>query len=168
MHLENIDKARYHRHLRLTFTGIAIALAVLALAISSFLIAVFSSPGASNFWFNLVGVAFAAVIVVVILSRLRHHPFLTEVAYVWDLKQLLNRIYRKQRKIEQFADQGDVEAMKVLNFQYRGSKQLYELDDNTITIDGLMLKLRRLEDRMREAGVDISTDNFDPQWLDKF
>ena len=168
MKLQEIDKHRYQKHLRLTFAGIAIVLAILALGISTIMIRLFSTPDESHFWFNLGGVVIAAVIVVKILQSLRQHPFLTEVVYVWDLKQLLNRIYRKQRRIEELAESNDHDAMRVLLFQYRGSKQLYELDDNTITIDSLMLKLRRLETRMQEAGLDTEPDEFDPALLDKF
>ena len=84
------------------------------------------------------------------------------------MKKLLNRIYRKQRKLEVEAEKGDIEAMHILHFQYRGSKQLYELDDNTITIDDLMPKLRSLEHRMQEAGMDTSTASIDIRLLDKY
>ena len=168
MLLKPIDKSRYQRHLRITFAAIAVALAVLAIAIANVLISLLSTPEAAHFWHNFAGVVVAAVIVVLILKRLRNHPFLAEVVYVWDLKQILNRIYRKQRKIEERAEQNDHQAMIVLNFQYQGSRQLYELDDNTLTIDDLSLRSKRLQQRMQEAGVDTSTELFEVTMLDNF
>jgi hypothetical protein len=168
MQLTAIDKSRYRKHLNLVFTGIVIALVVITLAASTLYIRYFSTPEAPHFFHNLAGVITAVVIVVSLLTRLRSHPFMREVVYVWDLKQQLNRIYRKQRKLEAAVEHGDREAMIILNFQYRGSKQLYELDDNTITIDALMSKIRMLDKRMQDAGLSVSTDAFEPAMLDKF
>jgi len=90
------------------------------------------------------------------------------VVYVWDLKQILNKIYRKQRKIESKVEENNHYAMIIMNFQYRGSKQLYELDDNTITIDELNRKIKHLDKRMQTVGLNLSTDLFDPEMLDRF
>jgi hypothetical protein len=168
MQLTDIDKARYSRHFKLTFAAIAIALAVLSITISTIMIRLFSTEHEPHFWFNLGGVVIAAIIVFQVLKKLRHHPFLYEVAYVWDLKQQLNRIARKQRKLEELAEGNDADAMRILLFQYRGSKQLYELDDNTITIDELIPRLKRLEKRMQEAGLDISTVSIETSRLDRY
>ena len=168
MKLKEIDKSRYSKHLKLVFACIVIALLAITLGVSALIIQLFSTPEADHFWFNLAGVVVAAVIVVFVLQKLRQHPFLLEVVYVWDLKQMLNRIYRKQRKIEPKIEENDHDAMIIMNFQYRGSKQLYELDDNTITIDNLVFKLKALEERMQKAGLSTSTDEFTPDLLDQF
>lgn len=168
MKLKEIDKNRYSKHLKIVFACIVVALLVLTLGASTLLIYFFSTPEASHFWHNLAGVAVAAVIVVFVLNKLRRHPYLTEVVYVWDLKQMLNRIYRKQRKIEAKVEENDHEAMIIMNFQYKGSKQLYQLDDNTITIDDLLFKLKSLEARMQQAGMSLSTETFDPDLLNRF
>ena len=117
MQLQAIDKARYQRHLRIVFAGIVALLVIITLAASTAFIRFFSTPEASHFMHNLAGVGVAAGIVVFILTRLRNHPFLQEVVYIWDLKQQLNRIYRKQRKVEAALEQNDVEAMHIMNFQ---------------------------------------------------
>ena len=103
-----------------------------------------------------------------VLQRFRQHSFMHEVVYVWDLKQNLNRIYRKQRKVEAKVEEGDQEAMIIMNFQYRGSKQLYELDDNTITMEGLLDKIRVHEQRAEALGMRFSTVAFDPDMLSKY
>jgi hypothetical protein len=92
---------------------------------------------------------------------------------VWDLKQILNKIYRKQKKIEVQLEEAKIkqdqhDAMIIMNFQYRGSKQLYELDDNTITMAELNSKIKQLDKRMLAAGLSLSTDAFDVEMLDRF
>ncbi len=168
MQLINIDKSRYSKHLKIVFAGIAIALLAITLAASTLIIQLFGTEGASHFWFNLAGVAIAAATVVFILTKLRHHPFMLEAVYVWDLKQILNKIYRKQKKIEAKIEEDQHNAMIIMNFQYRGSKQLYELDDNTITMVELNSKIAQLDKRMLAAGLSLSTDAFDVEMLDRF
>jgi len=146
----------------------AAALLIITLGTSTLFIDLFSSPEASHFLHNLAGVAAAAAIVIFVLNKLRQHPFMFEVIYVWDLKQQLNRIYRKQHKIEAVVEDNDHDAMIIMNFMYRGSKQLYELDDNTITMEGLLSKIRLLDKRMEAAGLDLSTDSYEPAMLDRF
>jgi hypothetical protein len=144
------------------------ALVVLSLGTSTLFIYLFSTPEVEHFWFNLAGVAAAALIILVTLQQFRRHPFMLEVVYVWDLKQQLNRIYRKQRKVETAVENDDHNAMIILNYLYRGSKQLYELDDNTITMEGLDSRISVLDKRMQAAGLSLSTDSYEPSMLDRF
>jgi hypothetical protein len=168
MKLREIDKIRYRKHLRMVFAGIAVALLIIALSFSTLIIHLFSTPEVSHFWHNLAGVAVAAVIVAYGLNKIRQHPFMAEVIYIWDLKQQLNRIYRKQRKIEVDLGRSDHDAMIIMNYMYRGSKQLYLLDDNTITMEDLLIKIKILDDRMQEAGLSTSTDSYSPAMLERF
>lgn len=168
MQLIEIDKSRYRKHLRIVFIATALVLLALTLAVSTLIIQLFGVEGESHFWFNLLGVAIAAATVVFILMKLRHHAFMEEVVYVWDLKQILNKIYRKQKKIEEKMDAGNQQAMIVMNFQYRGSKQLYLLDDNTITLTELNSKIAQLDKRLLAAGLSLSTDTFDIAMLGSF
>ena len=168
MQLREIDKTRYRKHLRLVFAGMAAVLIIIAISTSALLINLFSTPEASHFMHNLAGVVIAAFFVGFVLTKLRQHPFMFEVVYVWDLKQQLNRISRKQRKIEAAADEGNHDAMIIMNYLYRGSKQLYLLDDNTITMEDLAVKIEVLGSRMEAAGLSLSTDLYDPSMLEKF
>ena len=58
--------------------------------------------------------------------------------------------------------------MIIMNYMYRGSKQLYELDDNTITMGTLNSKINVLDSKMKDAGISTSTDAYDPAMLDRF
>jgi len=168
MKLRTIDKSRYSKHYRILFVVIVLALVVISLSSSALLIGFFSTPDDSNFVLNLAGVVVAALLVSYGVYRFRHHPFMDEVVYVWKLKQQLNRIYRKQRKIEPLIDEQNHDAMVIMNYFYQGSKQLYELDDNTITLDNLAIKFNHLNDSIEQAGLKLSTDDYDPGMLARF
>ena len=166
MRLIDIDKKRYRKHLNWVFAGIAVALTAIAIGASAIMIEMFSTPEESHFWLNLAGVVIAVALVVTLLQKLRPHPFMKEVVYVWELKQVLNRIHRRERKLEAAVEAGNPEALIMLNFYYRGSKQLYELDDNLVTMDELVDKIRAHDKRIAEAGLTTDTDAFDPAMLD--
>lgn len=168
MNLIEIDKNRYRKNLRIVFAGIVTALVAISPSSSTLIIKLFSTPDADHFWHNLAGVAFAACVVAITLNKIRHHPFMFEVAYVWNLKKQLNRIYRKQTKIEEKIKDHDHDAMVIMNYMYRGSKQLYELDDNTITMSTLNSQIRALDDKMEKAGISLSTDSYNPAMLERF
>ncbi len=168
MKLKKIDKTLYRNHLRVIFASVALALMVISVATSTLLIYLFSSPEVSHFLYNLAGVVVAAIIVFVVLNKYRQHSYMSEVVYVWDLKQQLNRINRKLRKIEPAVESNDNNAMVIMNFMYRGSKQLYELDDNTITMGSLISKINVLDQRMQDSGLSLQTSAYDPAMLDQF
>ena len=168
MQLQEIDKTTYRKHLRRVFAAIAAALIIITLGASTLFIHLFSTPSVPHFWHNLSGVVFAAAVVAFTLHKLRHLPFMFEVSYIWDLKQQLNRIYRKQNRIEKKVNDNDHNALIIMNYLYRGSKQLYELDDNTITMSELNTRIRVLDKKMEDAGISPSTDAYDPAMLDQF
>lgn len=168
MILKEINKTLYRKRLKVVFVAIALALMAISVPISTLLIYLFSTPEASHFFHNLAGVAAAAIIVYMLLNKFRHHPYLLEVVYVWDLKQALNRISRKLRKIEAAVENNNKHAMIIMNFMHRGSKQLYQLDDNLITMDTLLLNINTLDQRMKDAGLSLSTDAYNPTMLDPF
>ena len=165
MKLKEIDKARYRKHLNIVMISMALALIITAQGTSALFIYLFSEPDASHFYHIMAAVAAAAAIVAYVVNKYRHHPYMVEVVYVWDLKQQLNKIQRKQRKIKPDVERDDKDAMIIMNFMYKGSKQLYELDDNTITIEDLDLLITALDQRMRTAGLSLSTDSFKPEML---
>ena len=153
MQLKEIDKNRYKKHYRIIFAGIAFILLVVAPATSALFIHLFSNPEGSYFFHNLAGVLVGVAIVTFSLNKFRQHPFMVEIMYVWYLKQQLNKIHRKQKKIEAAVEGNNKDTMNIMNFMLYGSKQLYELDDNTITMDDLLIKIQVHDERMKEAGL---------------
>lgn len=159
MQLKTIDKQLYRSRLNIVIVACIASLTVSSLAIAQILIQLFPSESGSNFHWNLLGVVISAIGLVMVLLKLKTHPKMEEVAYVWDLKQALNLIYRKNRKLLAAAKQGNADAMLALQFSYDGSRQLWQLDDNTITMSSLNEAQAQLDRWVEEYGVtlDVST-----------
>ena len=168
MKLRQIDKNRYSKHYKILFAAIVIELIAVSLVSSTLLISWLSSPDESHFILNLVGVVVAVLLVLYAAYRFRDHPFMDEVVYVWNLKKQLNLIYRKQHKIEPLIEESNVDAMVIMNYMYQGSKQLYELDDNTLTISDLAIKSRHLNTKLEEKELKLTTDDYYSGLLDQF
>jgi hypothetical protein len=168
MKLQKIDKQLYRSRLNVVIVACIAVLAVSSLAISQALIYLFPSESGSHFHWNLLGVIVSAIGVVMTLIKLKTHPKMHEVAYVWDLKQALNLIYRKKRKLDAAAEQGNADAMLALQFSYDGSRQLWQLDDNTITMDSLNTAQAKLDELVEEHGVKLDIANYDSAILKAF
>ena len=168
MKLRKINKTRYSKHYKIVFAAIAIELIVISLVSSTLLISWFGSADESHFILNLVGVVVAALIALYAVYRYSNHAFMDEVVYVWKLKKQLNLIYRKQHKIEPLIEDNNVDAMVIMNYMYQGSKQLYELDDNTITLGDLAIKARHLNTKLEEKELKLTTDDYYSGLLDQF
>lgn len=168
MNLQKIDKQLYRSRLNLVIVLCIGFLALSSLAVSQTLIYLFPDESGSHFHWNLLGVIVSAIATVAILIKLKSNPKMYEVAYVWDLKQALNLIYRKNRALKAAAKEGDAEAMLALQFSYQGSRQLWELDDNTITISSLETAQRELDEWADEHGVKLDISRYNPETLKKF
>lgn len=161
MHLHPIDKPLYQQRYKRVAIGLAISLAVLGLSFSTLLIALFGSPeSGSNTGLNVIGVAVAVAILVIALQKLKHKPYFEEVAYVWALKQELNHINRHIHKVKAAAQQGDANAMIILNFSYEGSEQLWQLDDNTLVMEELRGWKADLEQLKQRFNVEVSLEDY--------
>lgn len=168
MILTDIDKTRYRRHLNHVFIGSGLALAVLSLSLSQLLIALFPDPNGGHFHWNALGVIVAAAIVGFCLSHYRHHAYLSEVLYVWELKRSLNKITRKMRKVEAAAKQGNINAMQALQFSYAGSRQLWQLDDNIIIMEELDIKQAELDALAEKYQVTLNIADYQASMLSAF
>ncbi|MRI31744.1 DUF3087 domain-containing protein [Endozoicomonas sp. OPT23] len=174
MQLQEIDKATYRKHANIVIGSFIAGLVILSLTISFTLIAYYGqtpvegAESTGNFRFNLAGVIAAALICSAILFRLRNHPFLAEVYYIWRLKQLTNRIYRKLAKVKVSADENNQNALVCLTFYYTALRQIYLLDDNTLTLQELDRNIETLNSQISSLGISVSTDQFTPELLKGF
>tara|TARA_R110001592_G_scaffold175466_5_gene414702 strand:+ start:22309 stop:22821 length:513 start_codon:yes stop_codon:yes gene_type:complete len=160
MILQDIDKVTYRKHLNIVIACTIAALFILALGSSALLIHFMGKQNDSNFILNLVGVGFAAIIVGAVLYRIRVLPFMSEVLYVWRLKQELNAIYRQSAKLKAALELNNYHAFLIAYFNLTGSIQLYELDDNDLTLNSLRQDLLDLEAKTKALGVNLSTDDY--------
>ena len=169
MQLLDINKNRYRKHLNIVIAVLIISLMGFALLFGQGAIALIGTPEGDNFILNLAGVIMAGILCIAVVFSLRGHQFMSEVVYVWQLKQVLNRIYRKNRKIEQAAfEQGNEKAMLILVFYYQASMQLYKLDDNTITLESLQERMDKLQNLLNEKKLVLAIENYNELMLKVF
>jgi len=165
MTLIEVDKKRYRAHLNRVIIGCIAGLTIGSLGIAQGLIALFPSDSGSHFHWNLIGVIITSLLIGSQLIKYKKHEFMYEVAYVWDLKQALNKITRKMRKVKQGVERGDVNAMQALNFFYAGSRQLWQLDDNNITQDELTIWQAELDAKANEYSLVLDINKYDETTL---
>ncbi len=197
MKLRDIEKTVYRKHLNIIIVSFIASLLILALAYGQGLIMLFAdnaimtpepatlaagevagnvteqvageaAASENNFRYNFLGVLLALLTCVFALHRLRASAFFNEVYYVWQVKQQQNQIYRKLKKIKAAADSDDVNALVILHFYYASLKQIYLLDDNTLTMSKLSTDISELNTRLENKNLTISTDQFDKSMLSDY
>ncbi|KMT66074.1 DUF3087 domain-containing protein [Catenovulum maritimum] len=168
MQLQKIDKARYRKHLNIVIVTSILTLAISSLAIAQGLIHLYPDESGSHFHWNLLGVVAGCLIVGLTLSRVKLHDFMREVYYVWQLKQVLNQIQRKLAKVKKAVEQDDVNAMIVLNYYYQACRHLWQLDDNTITLDDLGVWQTTLDSKAEALNLNLKMEDFDLALLQQY
>ncbi|EWH06248.1 hypothetical protein AT00_09695 [Pseudoalteromonas lipolytica SCSIO 04301] len=168
MKLIQIDKARYRKHLNHVIIACVIALAVGSLAISQTLIALFPDPSGSHFHWNLLGVVVCSLLVGFVLNKYRNHDYMTEIVYVWELKKALNKITRKMPKLKAAGREGNADALLAIHYSYAGSRLLWQLDDNTITMDELAIKQAELDSVAEKYNLSLDAERYDEAILKNF
>jgi len=168
MQLIKINKARYRRHLKRIIAGCIVGLAIGSLGLSQLLIVFFPDEGGSHFHWNLLGVVVTSVSIAWLLNKYRHHDFMTEVVYVWELKQTLNKINRKMMKLKVAGDEGNSSALLAMHYYYEGSSLLWQLDDNTLLMDELATKQTELESLAKTFNLVLNSDEYKEQDLKQF
>ncbi|KZN50792.1 DUF3087 domain-containing protein [Pseudoalteromonas luteoviolacea] len=168
MQLQDIDKSRYRKHLNWVIGLCIVSLTAGSLGIAQVLIHLFPDSDGSHFHWNLLGVLVTCAVIAAVLKKVKNHPFMTEVVYVWELKQALNKITRKMPKLKKAAEQGDPNAMLAIQYSYSGSRQLWHLDDNTITMEELSLWQAELEGLAQAHNVNLDIELYDERILREF
>ncbi|MGS0534882.1 DUF3087 domain-containing protein [Pseudoalteromonas sp. SaAl2] len=168
MQLIQIDKARYRKHLNRVIIGCGLALAGGSLAISQILIALFPDESGSHFHWNLLGVVVTSIAIAFLLNKYRKHDYMTEVVYVWELKQALNKITRKMAKLKAAGREGDANALLAIHYSYAGSRLLWQLDDNTITMDELAIKQTELDSVAEKFNLKLDENDYHEDILKAF
>lgn len=168
MQLIKIDKTRYRRHLNRVIVGCIALLALGSLAISQTLIALLPSDSGSHFHWNLLGVVVTTLTLGWLLNKYRRHPYMTEVVYVWDLKQALNKITRKMPKLKAAAQTGNVDALLAIQYSYAGSRLLWNLDDNSIVMEELSIAQLELDTLVNKYNLTLNTDDYNELILKQF
>jgi len=171
MKLQQINKVRYRKHLNMARIVATAVLIAFALFYGQVLIHFFAEPDKDNFKLNLAGVILGVISLLVVFNLIRRHPYLVEVMYVWKLKQENNKIYRKLHHIQTAlsdSDNTNIDAITILNYYYAASKQLYHLDNNTLTMESLTADITKLDSLITEKNLTITLDDYNSSLLKQF
>lgn len=161
MPLFDINATRYRQRLNKVIFACIGTLALGSLSISQSLILLFPSSEGTHFHWNLLGVTLSGAIVLIALLKLKKKAYFYEISYVWDLKQSINHINRRLKKIEQATQQGDETAMQILHFSYAASRQLWQLDNNTLTINHLTSQENKLADLAKSHQIILNVNHYE-------
>ena len=174
MKLQKINKEEYRKKMNLLLVSLVGSLALFAIVFGSILIELFGSVGSvtgeatGNFHLNVLGVILSVALNAFIASRVKGHDYFKEALYVWNLKQTHNQIYRKLKRIQPKAEQGDREALTILYFYYTTQKQVYDLDNNTLTIKTVQQSLDNIVELSEKWSIELDIETFSKDLVVKF
>ncbi|HHX8282476.1 TPA: DUF3087 domain-containing protein [Vibrio diabolicus] len=174
MEIKKINKDIYKKKVNLVIGGFVALLAISSLAFSTLLIVLFGNTevvpeqSTGNFHWNLIGVLFAVATSLSLLNQIKTRPYMEEVLYVWKLKQLHNKIFRKLKSIKAAASNDDVKALTTLKFYYTTQQQVFELDNNTLTMSSVNKELEAIEQIEAEQSLDLDITSFKESWVDTY
>ena len=72
------------------------------------------------------------------------------------------------RKLEVAALEGNRSAMLAMQYSYAGSRLLWQLDDNTLTLDELAIKQHELDRLAEKFQLTLAVADYDEKILTKF
>lgn len=166
MKLQTIDKALYRKRLNILIAINIAVLLITSLSVSNILIALLGSEvDGDNFWWNLLGVIAGLAVMAGLFKILVTKPFMSEINYVRQLKQEMNRIYRHSKVVQAGVEANNKSALIISYFNLQASKQVYELDNNTLTMDELNEKIRLLDERLESLELAVSTSDYNAELL---
>lgn len=163
MELKQIDKATYKKRLNQVQFGAVGALFVLGMGLAEIYRALWAD-GESSTLLNAAGVLTAVIILAGVFKMIRDKPWMEDIRYTWQLKQELNRIYRHVKFVDAGVAENDVDALKAQYFSLHGSKHLYQIEDNTLTVPELNEKIADLDKKLAELEMTLAISDYEP-WL---
>lgn len=189
MKIEPVKKEQYRKHLNIVIVAFVTIFAITSILFGQLFIEFFAEPASliettvtttenistqetpkeeSNFRFNLLGVIIALLLCAMLINTFKSHEFMKDVYYVWQLKQLHNQIFRKLKKIKLLASEKDENALITLSFYYLTLKQVYLLDDNTLTLSALERDTNNLSEKLGNISIEEYASRFQQNLLGSF
>ncbi|MFQ0978761.1 DUF3087 domain-containing protein [Vibrio campbellii] len=174
MEIKKINKQVYRKKVNLVIGGFVALLAISSLAFSTLLIVLFGNTdvvpeqSTGNFHWNLIGVVLALATSLSLLNQFKTRPYMEEVLYVWKLKQLHNKIFRKLKSIKAASAEHDVKALTILKFYYTTQSQVFELDNNTLTMSSVNKELEAIEQIEAAQSLNLDITRFEESWIDTY
>ena len=71
-------------------------------------------------------------------------------------------------KLKAAGREGNADALLAIHYSYAGSRLLWQLDDNLITMDDLAIKQAELESVAAQHNVTLNVEDYDESILKQF
>lgn len=174
MRLRHVDKPQYRKMTNQVQIGLIAILAISSVVFGQILIALLGSASVEagqptgNFYFNFAGVILGLMLCTLVVKYGRVKPQYTDVYYVFQLKQLQNKIYRKLNAVQKSAADNNHDALVILCFYYQSLALVYELDNNTLTITEVNKQIAALEKQITDNQLTCDVSEFDIKLLGRF
>lgn len=72
------------------------------------------------------------------------------------------------RALATAANEGNINALVAMQYSYAGSRLLWQLDDNTLTLDELAIKQAELDRMAEKFNVALNANDYDESMLELF
>ncbi|ASP39292.1 hypothetical protein CHH28_11655 [Bacterioplanes sanyensis] len=158
MGFKAIDKASYQQRVSRLQWALIAALLLIGLSLSELYHQLWGHD--SGLWLNFAAVVSALALVSIALYLLRDRPWMEDIRYVLRLKSELNRIYRSSRALEEALQRDDETAIRIRYYSLHGSYYLYQLENNTLTLEELSEQIQQLDEQIACLGLQVSVDDY--------
>jgi len=167
--IEEIDPVHYRKQTRKSTMIIMGIFIVIGFITARFTVAYFGEYSDNHIVLNFLG-AFAGLLITfwIVNAFFKNAIWMKEAMYAWRLKRHIMYIYNAMNRLQKAADQGDVEAIKILRFYQLGTEQMYRLDNNSHELIELRSQMQELESKMKEMGIEANQTEFDMESVDGY
>ncbi|MBE0403258.1 DUF3087 family protein [Halomonas citrativorans] len=163
--LEPHDVQRYRRKARMISFAMAGQLAIFGMLFSMLL----TSALGSSLWLYALGIFLGLLATSALFAVLRERPWMTEMRYVWQLKQHLSQIRGYLPTLRRALEDDNQAALNIVTFYHQGITQLAELNGREPSQDPTWLaEKHHLAEKRAALGLPSRFDTFDPQDLHAF
>lgn len=159
MTLPVIDKAQYKKRLNWLQGSAVVLLMLSALLFSNVLVSNYGSDE-SNLWLNATAVLLSVLLLSLLFALIKNRPWMADIRYIMQLKQRLNRIYRASKVVDAALANDQTNAIIVRYFSLHASKYLYQLEDNTLTLEELQQQIDALDEQIARLQLTLSVDDY--------
>ncbi|BBP43519.1 DUF3087 family protein [Thiosulfativibrio zosterae] len=118
-----------------------------------------------NFMGALVGLAITAIIVKTFFIK---QPWMAEAMYGVRLKRHLMMVTNKLRPVQEAAESGDENAMKIMRFYHLGLTQMHKFENNHTALLDMAAEKQTLENRLIEHQIDLNQIELNPEILEPY
>ncbi|WP_198265414.1 DUF3087 family protein [sulfur-oxidizing endosymbiont of Gigantopelta aegis] len=159
--IEEIDPVHYRKQTRKSTLIIMGIFIVIGFTTARYTVVYFGEYSDSHIVLNFLG-AFVGLLITfgIVNTFFKDANWMKEAMYAWRLKRHIMSIYNAMKPLQEAADQGDIEAIKILRFYHLGTEQMYQLDNNSHGLMELKSQMQALEAKMKEMDIEANQTEF--------